>query len=498
LFEGAIQRWVVQIHPGELDGLRNSPREYVRATVRVGNKTFTDVGIHIKGSAGSKRSVDDRPALSLKFNRFVKGQRGFGCEKLHLNNSVQDPSSLHENLASRLYARIGIPTTRATQALLQFNGREMGIYVVKEAFDDDFIRRKFPEDAAKAGNLYEGGFVGDIDRRLQRDAGDGPTDGSDLERLRMAAKAPLKDRWQALSGALDTDRFLTLAATQLILDDRDGYVRNRNNYRIYFRGTDGRAVFMPHGMDQLLMHADAPVRDAWGSILAHAYFALPEQRIQLRERLRSLLDGGLNEQWITNEVLHLQTRLDKALEQLPIPERGGLSRAGQDLVSRIHQRYNTVRRELREWPDPLPSWRPGQQLALTKWGLMIQSGAALAETNTMAAGAIPAVHFAVQKPETRASLRTTVTLPAGSYRFVGRCKTHKLESFEDQFGRGAAIRVTGSSSTKESRLEGDTGWTTLYFDVENPEDGAMEFILEVRANRGEAWFERESLRIIAR
>lgn len=497
-FEGPIQRWDIHLNDDALESLRRDPREYVRADVRIGDHRFKDVGVHLKGSAGSKRSVDDRPALSLKFNRFSKGQRAFGCEKLHLNNSVQDPSCLHENLGSRIYDRLGIPTTRATHALLRFNGREMGLYVLKEAWDDDFIRRHFPADASKPGNLYEGGFVGDIDRRLQRDAGNGPLDGSDLARLRAATKAPLKDRLAALESTLDMDRFLTLAATQLALDDRDGYVRNRNNYRVYFRGADSRAVFMPHGMDQLLANADAPIRDAWAGLVAQAFFSIPQKRLLLRERLRALLENGLDEAWVTNEVQQLQARMDAALAQLPPNERGSWPHAGEDLIQRIHRRFTVIRRELQDWPDPLPSWRPGQELPLGRWGLMVQSGAALAETNAITSGSVSALHFSIQKPDTRASFRTTITLPAGNYRLVGRCKTQRLEAFEDQFGRGAAIRTTGSTSTRESRLEDSSPWTHLHYDLEHPEDGAIEFIVEVRGNHGEAWFDLDSLRIIAR
>lgn len=496
-FEAPIQSWTIELPKDSLESLRRDPREYVRAHITIGTNLFRDVGIHLKGSAGSKRSVDDRPALSLKFNRFSKGQRAFGCEKLHLNNSVQDPSCLHENLGSRLYRRLGIPTPRATHAVLRFNGRDLGLYVVKEAWDDDFIRRHFPEDGDAPGNLYEGGFVGDIDRRLQRDAGKGPADGSDLARLRAATQVPLKDRLEALRSVLDTERFLTLAATQLVLDDRDGYVRNRNNYRVYFRGSDAKAVFMPHGMDQLLGNPDAPVRDAWVGLVAQAYFSIPQHRILLRERMRELLNDRLSEPWLTNEVRQLQARMDAVLATLPPSDRGSLSRAGEDVVSRIQRRLKVVRRELQDWPDPLPSWQPGQEMLLGRWGLMIQSGAATAETNAPASGSRSTLHFSIQKPDTRASFRTTITLPAGNYRFVGRCKTHHLDAFEDQFGRGAAIRSTGSTSTPASRLEGSSPWSPLHFDLEHPEDGALELIVEVRGNRGEAWFDTDSLRIIA-
>lgn len=500
LFEGPILRWEVELPEASLQALRNAPRDYVRGTVRVGGRVFGDVGIHVKGSAGSRRSIDDRPAMTLKFNRYRKGQRGFGCEKLHLNNSVQDPSTLNENLASRLYPTVGIPTTRATHALLRLNGREMGVYVLKEAFDTDFLRRHFPEEASNPGNLYEGGFVGDIDRNLERDAGAGPEDRSDLRRLRAAAQTPLRERRDALNAALDVDRFLTLTAVQMILDDRDGYVRNRNNYRVYFRSSDGRAVFLPHGMDQLLRETEGPIRDAWNSIVAHAVFALPDRRIALRERMRTLLGGPFSEQVLTNTAALLQRRLDPALDELAGSSHDWdeLRQAGAGLSRRLQQRLRFVRRELEDWPDPMPAWSRGTRRPLSGWALMIQSGAAAAATNTLAAGGTGALYFQVKRPETRASFRTTVVLPAGSYRLQARCRTENLEAFEDQFGRGATLRTTGSTAPVESRMEGTAGWRSLVFEFDQPEDGSVECMVEVRANRGEAWFDSGNVFIEAR
>jgi len=497
-FEGPVQRWELIVPEEALAELRRSPRDYARANLLIGNQKFSDVGIHLKGSAGSKRSVDDRPALTVKFNRFRKGQRAFGMEKLHLNNSVQDSSTLNENFASRVYRQLGIPATRATHALLTLNGRDLGVYVVKESYDADYVRRHFPEDSRRPGNLYEGGFVGDVDRKLQRDAGRGPDGDSDLIRLRSALNAPIGERLAAIHLALDVDQFLTLASIQLLLDDRDGYVRNRNNYRIYFRGTDGRAVFLPSGMDQWLMHADAPIRDAWSGMVAQSLLGMPDQRIRLREQMRTLVNGPLAESNLVQIATQLQSRLEQVADQLDESDRSRLVANRTDLPSRIRRRLAVVHRELAEWPDPMPPWPAGKTLSPSGWGLMVQSGSARSKTNQPTTGASKTLYFAVEKSETRASFRTTVTLPYGKYRLVARCRSKGLEAFEDRFGRGASVRITGSTATDVSRIENDRDWTQLSFDFEQPDDGPVELIAEVRANRGEAWFDLNSIRVEAR
>ena len=114
LFTAPIQRFVISFTPTEIQKLRDNPRSPVQATVTVGTNRFEKVLVHVKGSAGSTRSVDDNPALTLNFDKLVPGQRFSGMDKIHLNNSVQDPSLLSEQLGRHLYEKVGIPTARAT------------------------------------------------------------------------------------------------------------------------------------------------------------------------------------------------------------------------------------------------------------------------------------------------------------------------------------------------------------------------------------------------
>ncbi|MFM7553712.1 MAG: CotH kinase family protein, partial [Verrucomicrobiota bacterium] len=184
LFTGPIQRFAITFVPAELNKLRDNPRSPVSCTVQVGTQRFEKVLVHVKGSAGSTRSVDDNPALTLNFDKLVPGQHFSGLDKIHLNNSVQDPSLLSEQLGRHLYEKVGIPTARASQALVTFDGRDLGPYVLKEGYNRSFLRRQYPDPT---GNFYDGGFVRDIDQDLDRDSGDGPLDYRDLQKLRDAA-----------------------------------------------------------------------------------------------------------------------------------------------------------------------------------------------------------------------------------------------------------------------------------------------------------------------
>ncbi len=137
----------IEVSEPEMQKLRNEPRKYVRSTIKIttpdGDKSFVEVGIHLKGAAGSFRGVDDRPAMTLNFDKFKKGQEFYDLDKLHLNNSVQDGSYLNELTCSDFMRANGVPTARVTHARVYLNNRDLGFYVLKEGYDKKFLKRNF-------------------------------------------------------------------------------------------------------------------------------------------------------------------------------------------------------------------------------------------------------------------------------------------------------------------------------------------------------------------
>ena len=72
------------------------------------------------------------------------------------NNSVQDTTCFAEFLSTQLFRDAGLPAARVTQARVQLNGRDLGLYVVVEAMNRGFLKRHFK---TPHGNLYEGDDV---------------------------------------------------------------------------------------------------------------------------------------------------------------------------------------------------------------------------------------------------------------------------------------------------------------------------------------------------
>src|SRR5438105_148182 len=211
---GPVPRLRIEIAPNRLAELRRSSREYVPAMLREGPATYENVGIHLKGSTGSFRGVDDKPALTLSFGKFVPGQRFHGLEKIHLNNSVEDPSYLNEALGSELFRAAGVPAPRVSHALVELNGRFLGLYVLKEGFTRDFLGLHFQRTH---GNLYQPVAGHDVDESLARISGNGPEDLADLKALAAAAQEPdLERRWERLGQTLDLSRFISFMAMEVM------------------------------------------------------------------------------------------------------------------------------------------------------------------------------------------------------------------------------------------------------------------------------------------
>lgn len=354
--EPTLVQFRLDLPRASLRALREAPREYTPVTVSVNGVVFTNVGVKLKGAAGSFRPVDDRPALTLSFNRYVEGRRLFGLRRLHLNNSVQDPSYLNEYIGSELFRAAGIPTPRVAWATVSLNEEELGLYVLKEAFEKEFLRCFFVN---ANGNLYDGGFLNDIDRKLERDSGYGPTDHSDLTDL--AAVAQIRDageRWTRLQDALDVDRFATYAALSAMLVDWDGYALNRNNYRVYFNPEDGRAVFLPHGMDQILQRTYLELDQGWSGLMAWAVFSTDPGQALYEARCRQVFTNVFTFDRISNLVARASTVLERVRPDMP--------RIADAYHDQVLSRLRVLRRDplLKPPTPPRPSgggWGANQQ-----------------------------------------------------------------------------------------------------------------------------------------
>ncbi len=339
--------WVVKVTADEaaVKSLRADPRKYVKCSIKIGDKEYKDVAVHIKGAAGSSRGWDDKPALTLNVDKNVKNQTFNGLDKFHLNNSVQDGSYMNEILCSELARKMNLPTARAAHAVVELNGRKVGLYVLKEGYNNSFIRRHFA--AAPGGNLYDGGFLQDIDADLKLDSGDATGKKADLKALAKACQEPdAKKRYEAVSKLVDVDLFAANAALQLLACDWDGYMRNRNNFRVYFPPNGGKAVFIPHGMDQMFGNPGDALWHGWGGTAARALLDHPDGKKLVVAKMTEMFDKHMKLDDLNRRVDEWAKPAAEALKAVDKNAPAGFLNEIRNEKERLKQRVEYVKKEL--------------------------------------------------------------------------------------------------------------------------------------------------------
>jgi len=495
--KGAIPELKIQVSDSELEKLKAENRKYVRCTiVENGKTTYKGVAIKLKGAAGSFREFDDRPALTLNSSKFNKGQLFHGMNKFHLNNSVQDETYVHEWLCEELFRAAGVPATRVTHARVWLNDRDVGLYVLKEGFDRTFLKRHFEDPD---GNLYDGGFVQDIDQELEKDSGEGPDDHSDLKVLLEACRAPdPDDRWKRVEELLDVDAFITFMAMELMTCHWDGYSQNCNNYRIYFNPTDKKAHFLPHGMDQMFGDPGASILDYPGPIVSSTVMQHPEWRAKYRERVKALLP-------LFDPADKLQQRVDFLLERLrpvlaAIDPQLALDHAERikEFSDRLAARAENLKAQS-EQPDPGPAeFDENGVLRLADWYSASESEDAVIEEIDLPGDKKAYTILCGPSGHCVASWRRKVMLPKGNYRFHASVQTKDVAAIEDEKGSAAGVRISGMQRTMS--VDGTTTeWQPLQFDFTVEEDQReVELVAELRTTQGLVWFDFESLHLTRR
>jgi spore coat protein H len=305
--DGVVLVLRIEVPDSGVNSLRNDGRTYVPATVRDGATVYTNVTIRLKGGAGSYRSWDDKPGLTLKF---AQPEPAFhGLRKFHLNNSVQDYTYLSEWFCSSLFRDAGVPSARVAHAIVELNGRRFGLYVLVESVDHDFLSQYFKNPH---GNVYSQGPNADVTRPLERIGGHETNVHSDLKALAAAAREPGAPR---LPEVLDLDRFLSFMAMEVLLDHWDGYTFNVKNYFVYHDLDTGKMVFMPHDMDQVMRDCNLPVVPATRGLVAGAILRVPETRRQYLSRVKQLLTTVFVAPVLTGRIDALVAKTTPAIAQ---------------------------------------------------------------------------------------------------------------------------------------------------------------------------------------
>jgi hypothetical protein len=490
---GEVVRVRVRLRPEARQQLRDKPREYVSADLRIDDALFPKVGVKLKGSAGSFRTVDERPGLTVNLGKFDAAERFHGLNRFHLNNSVQDDSRLCEWLGNEVFTAAGHPAPRVSHAHLWLDDQDLGLYVLRESYDKQFLLRVF---GTVPGNLYDGGFCQDIDADLEKDGGQGPDDHSDLHALRDLCAGVDRFRGDALAAAIDVPMAVDFIALESMLGHWDGYSRNMNNFRLWLP-SGGKAVFLPHGMDQLLGDVDYPVLDHPPAIVASALLQVPAFRKRYRDRLKALLPH-FQPARLVPKLEAIAAKLQQELRTIGEDEARAHADAVQSLVERVRARAGKLDGQSRA-PEPKPlQLAIGKTQGLKDWQTAAETdGVALAKKGFQGVAALHVQCQPGHDGERVAAFRTHVLLGKGRYqlRATARCEKLVPPPKDGDGNEHGGVRLCADGSISE-RLTGDRQWTALTCDFEVGEfQRNVELRCELKALGGQGWFRFDSLQL---
>ena len=462
----------------------------VKATVREGKKVYQDVAIHLKGSF-TFQPIDAHPSLTLNFNKFVKDQKFHGLTKLHLNNTVQDPSYLSEAFARDLFNDLGVPAPRAGHALVTLNGRAMGLYVLIEGASKQFLKEHFK---STAGNLYDAGDRQDITAEMDVDSGENPEDRSELQKLAEATEeTDPEKRWERLEQLLDVEEFLSFIAGEVLLVHWDGYGTGApNNYRVFHDVSRGKFVFIPQGLDQLLRSGATAQKltPHFTGIVARGLVTTPEGRRRYLARIASIAAKEFRSEALLARVERLAEPVRAALKgdrQAIGMFNGGVSY----LQSAIAARTEVISRLLNQHARPL-TFDAANTATLSDWQFKT-GNTRPASGRKLVIDSQEILQVMSRGPETVGSWRTLLLLEDGRYEFTGRARTEGFNAAKAAETDGVNLRISGEKFPTASP---SAEWTTLRYEFEVHGIEDVELVCEFRGAEGIGSFDPASMRLI--
>jgi len=161
------------------------------------------------------------------------------------------------------------------------------------------------------------------------------------------------------------------------------------------------------------------------------------------------------------------------------------------LKANIEERGRSLARQLAEASKPRD---PGlsKPFPLTGWSKRVQEGRLEFDGGQEPATHLNLLHIAASHGKAAGSWRTRLQLDPGRYRFEGPIRVRDVEPANP--GAGAGLRISGARPRRE--FSGSAEWRPFVYEFQVESQGEVEFICELRALAGEAWFDADKLQVV--
>ncbi len=514
LFEGPrLLRLSITIAETNLATLWMNPRSPVAASLSDGFRDSATVDVHLKGGERSGRPLNGKPSLALRFGRNGKSNSFHGLFRVKLNNCIQDPSGLNQVVASWVFNAAGVPCPRAVPAVIELNGRNLGLYELEEGADALFVKRNYGVDGA---DIYQGAYGVDIDGPVERTHGNTPIRFPFHDLYRVLANGKEDPGLPSLNSFIDVNCFYRFMAAEILAGHRDGYCMGINNYRFFIPAQDplhlnnqpyGRIVFIPHGTDQTWGQPRLAALPMYLTRLPCFTLASAAARQKFRETFAESLTKALDVPRLQARIQRIQAKIHPVLDSMDPKFAQRQANAARALSEGLRLRREHLSEYFSLQPRrlaPMTQARatntnsvPTFRIPPDVWIPHEQVGEChLYQTNGLAGRSDPIAVVAIQSTtySSTASWRAKVLIPRGHYRFKGEAcvlyssqhaqAAHPEVLFQDYTGRVEAKSFPAKLNT----------WVefTSEVNVTEPEE-TVELVIGMNGLRSGLLFDLASL-----
>jgi hypothetical protein len=264
-----VHQVTFEVASADMGVLADASDQRVPATLTIEGITVERAGLRLKRGGISFQPLDKKSGFNVKVDAFVKNQSIFGVDRFTLGNEIWDGSFVSEHVTYEVFRKAGIPAPRTVLASVTLNGERFGLYVLREAYDKQFLERNFSE---AGGNLYEAPAGSDMsDLRLELHTNEKRNDKRDIAALKHIVDSTPDDQYKkALGKVVDLRELFTYWAAEALTAHLDSYVSvtnvpfgntdpsivmgntSPNNHHTYHDPARGRFPVLPWGADWAL------------------------------------------------------------------------------------------------------------------------------------------------------------------------------------------------------------------------------------------------------
>jgi spore coat protein CotH len=313
--------------------LQSLKANYLANTVYPADLHWRDV--HVRNVAVRSRGAGSRsaakPGFQLDFNRYVSGQRFVGLKSLVLDNCLQDPAFVREQIAMKFFERMGLPAPRESFARLYVNDVFVGVYGVLETITPELLDRTMGQnDGYLFEYHYTGPFFGEYrgedlseykpmfeprTHQLESDT----VLYTPIRNLFREVNEPDDAVWRdRVSEYVDLEQLVTYVAVETFLSEYDGILSatGMSNFYLYrLKGTN-RHQFLPWDKDRTFSEYDWSVMlNVETNVLFSRALMYPDLRALYLQKLVDCARSALSQFWLDREIAKIAALIAPAVTE---------------------------------------------------------------------------------------------------------------------------------------------------------------------------------------